>query len=386
MMMQTFWPTIQDFLTQYPHHEHRKQWRHWMKEGLTPTTDLAAAKIILNLSTLDQIYLLFHDSPALHGFFEITWDHKINYCRKDLLLTPTHNNVTQLANDSILSSTPDSLASPTPANVHFVDLTDPHTTFSIFHQDVYHLFHCEHLQCILPHEPCHVRQTWRYEGLRSDTEFTDILAILNITSVHAYLSIMRQFSIFTTAVTLCWSEPNGGFHYTINEKSPEPITSASLKLPSMPEADSNIAYCLKRIETRLSVLERRTEQTDDQVHASAKLLVAQELDNLNGQIQRKSNQFRHLMNQTVDESLHDVFMAANDGLHAMMKATDDILAKIQQSATAISNFMPHIPTLTGCREAINEFMPHLPKLQTYLDQLQSPQADARTVALQPLPM
>jgi len=72
MMLELFWPTSQAFLTQYPNHEHTKQWRHWMKEGLTPTTDLATAKIILNLSTLDQIYLLFCDSPAIHGFFEIT--------------------------------------------------------------------------------------------------------------------------------------------------------------------------------------------------------------------------------------------------------------------------------------------------------------------------
>jgi hypothetical protein len=48
--------------------------------------------------------------------------------------------------------------------------------------------------------------------------------------------------------------------------------------------------------------------------------------------------------------------------------------------------MLHIPTLTGCREAINDFMAHLPKLQTYLDQLHSLQADAPTMASQPLPM
>jgi hypothetical protein len=35
------------------------------------------------------------------------------------------------------------------------------------------------------------------------------------------------------------------------------------------------------------------------------------------------------MNQTVDELLQDKNMAANDGHCAMMKATDDILAKIQ---------------------------------------------------------
>jgi hypothetical protein len=73
-------------------------------------------------------------------------------------------------------------------------------------------------------------------------------------------------------------------------KSPELIITTSLKQPSMPEVDSNIAYCLKHIVTWLSVLEWRTEQTDDQLHAFAKLIVAQELDNLNGQFQCKSSQ------------------------------------------------------------------------------------------------
>jgi hypothetical protein len=93
----------------------------------------------------------------------------------------------------MVSSHSDLLASLTPANAHFVDLKDPHTTFSIFHVEVYHLIHCDYLQCILPPEPRRVWQMLHYEGLRSDTEFTDILAILNITSVHAYLSIMGQF-------------------------------------------------------------------------------------------------------------------------------------------------------------------------------------------------
>jgi hypothetical protein len=78
-MLQDIWPYILKFIEENPEHNHSKQWYKWINSGLNENCDLPTLKDIANITTLDQLYLILRDSPAINKHFEILWDHKIMY-------------------------------------------------------------------------------------------------------------------------------------------------------------------------------------------------------------------------------------------------------------------------------------------------------------------
>jgi hypothetical protein len=78
-ILKELWPHILKFLEQNPEHNHSKQWNKWITSGLNDTCDLSKLKEITNIETLDQLYLILRDSPAINKHFDIQWNHKIVY-------------------------------------------------------------------------------------------------------------------------------------------------------------------------------------------------------------------------------------------------------------------------------------------------------------------
>jgi hypothetical protein len=67
-MLQTFWPTIQNFIVCNSSHDHAKQWKAWIANGLTDKTDISTFKQLVGVDTLDKLYIFFRDSPAVNPF------------------------------------------------------------------------------------------------------------------------------------------------------------------------------------------------------------------------------------------------------------------------------------------------------------------------------
>jgi hypothetical protein len=160
---------------------------------------LAKVKHITGLHRLDQIYLFLHDSPALQPFFDIVWDHKLNYRQKNIMETPTRDNTYQQSRD----------------DDHYINFDHLPESFQPFHKLVFHLIH---EQPTMVHVQRDNWDRWYRDGLRAVTDLEDIYNILQVALITAYIGIMYQYPIFGETVTINWTENRDGFYYGI--KSP----------------------------------------------------------------------------------------------------------------------------------------------------------------------
>jgi hypothetical protein len=123
-ILKELWPHILKFLEQNPEHNHSKQWNKWITSGLNDTCDLSKLKEITKIETLDQLYLILHDSPAINKHFDIQWNHKIMY-------RPLRYNIQQ-----------ETLAPVESPRIHIVrHLADHNIEFCILHKAVYDEIH-----------------------------------------------------------------------------------------------------------------------------------------------------------------------------------------------------------------------------------------------------
>jgi len=379
LMMQEFWPAIRQFIADHPQHEHSKQWRLWIDDGFQPGTDLAEVKQITGLSTLDQIYLFLRDSPALQEHFDIVWDHKINYRQKRFTGSPTRtptrdNTYRHSANQE--------------TRVIFEHFP---TSFQPFHRSVFDLIDGQEIM-----EPAQ-RDTWdRWyrNGLRANTNMEDVYNILQITSIHAYIGLMYQFSIFGDTVIINWAPTRDSFSYIFKSgvhlrvSTPRRAgTNRCLDLPNLPTPMSIPEAYMKAIGERLTRLEERFNSFDtlyyytqaNEVQTSVKSLIHEELHSLDVALRRKSIQFQSQMDKMIDTLLKEVYAASNDGHAAMAKEFEEIMDKIKQSTSVINDFMPYVSELPTIKD-------ELVKIQEMRDQLNTPPhsfSDHRSVHSQP---
>ncbi len=77
-MLTAFWPRILQFMRENSSHHHSLQWQQWIDiDKLKPDTELTQVKAILGVTTMDQLYIVLRDSPAINTHYEVLWDHKI---------------------------------------------------------------------------------------------------------------------------------------------------------------------------------------------------------------------------------------------------------------------------------------------------------------------
>jgi len=330
-MMRALWPAIQDFLRNNPQHEHSKQWKVWITAGYTPDTDLAHAKSIFGLPTLDQIYLFLRDSPALQEKFEISWNHKIHYCPRDSLATPTRANI--IRNEYPISS--------------FVDLNHTPESFEPFHSAIFILLSTSNDMTEIQ------SQTWAEwigDGLTVDNTLAELYDILQINSVRAYINIMYQFASFNKLVRITWTPEKDGFTYHIAQPSSDRLQH-TLELPNLshvstPTEAVNIHKVHKRIlqlEANITTINTISHFTQArEIQHTVKSFIQDEIRNLDKALRNKSVQFQEQIEQTVDQVIKDVYAAADEGYAAMRESNADIMQKITQCTQVITDFMPKL--------------------------------------------
>jgi len=382
-MMHVFWPTIQAFLQHNPLHEHSKQWNMWIAAGYTPNTDIAQAKRIMGLPTLDRIYLFLRDSPALQDVFHITWDHKIQYRQKDILETPTRNNMHK--SDKYKSG--------------IIDFTHLNDTFPPFHQCVFDLLQTSN---DMPLYQCDTWHGWLCDGLATDNTLDEIYSILQITSVHAYINIMHQFPVINTRLKVTWTEAKDRFHYEVIVVTPIPpkvrhnLTLPTLHPPTIAAANhSHFAS----IDTRITNLEQQLLTSDtlrhytkaEEINHSIKSLIHEELRSLDTALKQKSQYFLSQMDHTINTLIKDVYAAADDGHTAMKEETakmrEDIANMKGETAKIMEQFVQHTTVITDfapCMEELRKISAQLQECNaTTLHPSPNHTTDARSVCSQP---
>jgi hypothetical protein len=122
-MLSVFWPVIQDYIHQNPNHDHAQQWQQWITvDGLNVNTELQQLKRILQVNTMDQLFIILRDSPAINTKFDLHWNHKICY---------------RLKHDSLDKNLLPETKHDTPGHTHVTTMNDDE--FSILHKIIYEL-------------------------------------------------------------------------------------------------------------------------------------------------------------------------------------------------------------------------------------------------------
>ncbi len=206
-MLHELWPYILQFIADNPEHNHSKQWIKWIKDGLHDKCDLSTLKEITDIGTLDQLYLVLRDSPAINKHFEILWNYKIIY-------------------KHIQSNTPaqqTDLASMNPANIHMVHiLADHDIEFCIFHKAVYDgitkwMKINETNWKILTEDPQGAKwlqwQKWLFGGLKSIQSAKNIKKIMEVNDIHEYLQKVKPYKPFQEQFIIYDSRDHSSIHY-----------------------------------------------------------------------------------------------------------------------------------------------------------------------------
>jgi hypothetical protein len=134
-MLTLFWPSIQQFMDNNPTHKHANQWSTCFNQGLNQYLNLALVYSIIGTEILDQLFF-FHDSPAIHPYNELVWDHKINYWLKQPAVF-SHNTGTFTVTPT--QANKDACDDSSHETIHNTVHTDIHDiNFGIFHiKDLY---------------------------------------------------------------------------------------------------------------------------------------------------------------------------------------------------------------------------------------------------------
>ncbi len=189
-LLQDIWPHIINFIDQNPEHNHSKQWCKWINSGLNEHCDLPTLKDITNIATLDQLYLILHDSPAINKHFEIQWDHKIIY-------------------KPVAYEAPDRITEPASNNTALIytvrSLADQDMEFCIFHklvhEEITKWMHSSGLdRTTLAKEQKADKwlqwKKWIFGRLKPIQPAQNIRKIMDVKDIHEYLQKVQPYQPF----------------------------------------------------------------------------------------------------------------------------------------------------------------------------------------------
>jgi hypothetical protein len=207
-MLQELWPYILQFIADNPEHNHSKQWIKWIKNGLHDKCDLSTLKEITDIGTLDQLYLVLCDSPAITTHFEVLWNHKIMYKR----IPP--NTPAQQPDSTLMS----------PANIHNVRLVADHDIeFCILHKAVYEEI-TKWMKTKVTNGKTQTedpqsakwlqRQKWLFAGLKSIQMAQTIRKIMEVNDIHEYLQTVQPYPPFQENFIIYDSEDPSSIRYS----------------------------------------------------------------------------------------------------------------------------------------------------------------------------
>ena len=198
-LLQDIWPYIEKFMQTYPDHDHTKQWEKWRASGLTSTLDLRTFKIIIGIETLDQLYVVLRESPALQEHFDMVWDHKILYRPKPpvpVLLTATTDRTV-------------------PRRYTIKNLNDLDVEFCIFHLNIF----TEIQEWSKAHKDKQDAkwlqwQKWIFSGLKPIQPTKEIRKIMGVNTIIEYIQKVQPYPPFQEKFSLHDTEDNQVVKYS----------------------------------------------------------------------------------------------------------------------------------------------------------------------------
>lgn len=381
-MLTTFWPCIEKFMHEHPTHEHTKQWQTWINQGLHQHSDLAFVKNILQMDTLDQLFLFFRDSPAIQMGFNIYWDHKINYQSKTVVtvaeITPITTNV----------------------NKYMVYLLSLDIEFPVFHQKVFKLIQKWSTTIESKSHPSLLLwKKWLWKGLTQSSTLNQIKHILEILDIAAYMESIFTYPPISDYVDVEWHANHTAFDYKISYSA----TDDDISLPTLTSAtesssnhfqynvdhlkqihevkmdninrtavdlEAKMLSCEHMVKTHFATYKTKLQQvtTDmmEDIMQSLKTImgtiVNKTIQQLDAAIQAKVVEFEGVLNTTVGEVIQDVYISAKAAHNAMNNRIDDVLYKMDEQVRmcngvmeAIKEFHKQVPDIIALNKVIAEF-------------------------------
>jgi hypothetical protein len=187
-LLSDIWVPVLEFITKQPDHEHAKQWSKWIRHGLNQKSELGCIKTIIGIDTLDQLFLLLRDSPALQDIYEITWNHKIMYQLKEQKST----DETQ-----ILHQQPPHLHDHVP-KIYTVTLANENDIeFCILHKLVTDSINTwAGSNSAQPDTKWLQWRQWQHAGLKPLMPTKQLRKILSVTNIKEYIQTLQQYPAF----------------------------------------------------------------------------------------------------------------------------------------------------------------------------------------------
>jgi hypothetical protein len=218
-MMTTFWPLIQHFMEREPEHDHTKQWGRWMQQGLTSETELSNVKTIMGIETFDQLFLFLRDSPALHPFYDISWDHKIIYQKRKELDSPLG-----ISMEHTHISVPTTSTSAVNRVYQVRMVTDNDMEFCIFHKRVYTEITAWHNSKNAASDLKWMQwRKWMFAGLRAIQPAQEIRKIMAVTNIQSYVEAVQPYTIFQQKFII-YDATGDAIRYSYNADNVTPAT------------------------------------------------------------------------------------------------------------------------------------------------------------------
>jgi len=350
IMLKDMWPYIDQYMQINPDHDHTKQWNKWKNNGLTIDTDLGTFKQIIGIETLDQLYVILRDSPALNQHFDMVWDHKILYRPKvhvPILLSNTNN---KMERRTYLIKT----------------IADMDIEFCIFHSNIFREINQWSTQQTNRQDPKYIQwQKWLFSGLKGIQPTKEIRRIMGVTTILEYVQAVQPYPPFQEKFTLHDVEDNHVIRYSYVDHDLTHsdfvldfnhfatyfdinLSQMGLRMQDFQTKIESCEYTLKNyFEQQKKKLTTYTSSTIEQYEmifqTSLDNMILEKLSNMEKLInakmdaifQEKLQDFeRHLTNM-IDEMLQEVYSSADEGHEAMHN-------HIQQQLTEfVANLQAH---------------------------------------------
>ncbi len=348
-MLTDIWPSILQYITDNQHHEHTKQWKKWMNDGLSDKTNITNVKHIIGVESLEQLYLILRDSPAVTTHYDIQWDHKIKYSPKLTTKDQSHTSTNMIDDDSS-------------KNIKMIrSVSDNDIEFCIFHKLIF-----EEITSWANSNDAKLDNKWMmwnkwiYAGLKPIQPAKEIRKILDINNINEYIDKLQPFQPFHKNFVLYDTANSDSIKYSYNNErnedllQPDKITrfnaSVNIQMHQMQQRlqdfNTKIEGCGYTLKNHFSLQRTKLKNLSAEVHTEYTTKFKHHLDNLINEsaanyVAKFEQHMDHVINERItafqqqldiifDEMIQDAYGIADDGNATMTATKEQLLTEFQQ--------------------------------------------------------
>jgi hypothetical protein len=246
LMMKQLWPSLTEFVEHQPNHTYTRKLKQWMDDGLTMMTTLSKAKEIFGVQSLDQIFSVLQNSPALAGKYQFVWDHKIIYRRTEQPISSTQSI------QSEIPFTPDS-------EYHSV-CQQSAIELSVLHYELFTVIQSCYSTGVSSTDDNESWTKWnnlKLQGLLAIQEFDKVKDILGVSNLSQYITFMTKFDPIQEQFIFKWdSDFKLWYKQSPNSKSDHLTISKELSPTQYEDKLAFFEQKVRSIENKLASNER----------------------------------------------------------------------------------------------------------------------------------